>query len=276
MKLKLSYNSQEDIPNGYEALYTEKDGKWVLTGIEGMKTQEDITRLSESLRKEREDHKKVKDILAKLGGPDLDADALVEKLDEYEELKLRVESGEGGKIDDKKVEELVEQRVQRRLAPVERERDRLKTRNTELETENGTLKGTITRGTVESELRRHATEGKVVTSALDDILDIGANIFEVAEDGAVVTRQGLRNVPAGVTPDVWLSDMKEKRPHWWPASQGGGAGGGSKDGGTTSNPWTKDNWSIEAQAQLVRTDPGKADRMAKAAGVHVGAMSPAS
>lgn len=276
MKLKLVYGTQEDIPNGYEALYTEKDGKWHLTGVEGMKTSEDIARLTESLRKEREDHKKVKDVLAKLGGPDLDADALVEKLDEYEELKLRVESGEGGKIDDKKVEELVEQRVQRRLAPVERERDRLKTRNTELETENGTLKGTITRGTVESELRRHATEGKVVTSALDDILDIGANIFEVAEDGAVVTRQGLRNVPAGITPDVWLSDMKEKRPHWWPASQGGGAGGGSKDGGTTSNPWTKDNWSIEAQAQLVRTDPGKADRMAKAAGVHVGAMSPAS
>lgn len=276
MKLKLSYNSQEDIPNGYEALYTEKDGKWVLTGIEGMKTQEDITRLSESLRKEREDHKKVKDILAKLGGPDLDADALVEKLDEYEELKLRVESGEGGKIDDKKVEELVEQRVQRRLAPVERERDRLKTRNTELENENGTLKGTITRGTVESELRRHATEGKVVTSALDDILDIGANIFEVAEDGAVVTKQGLRNVPAGITPDVWLSDMKEKRPHWWPASQGGGAGGSGGGNGTGVNPWTKDNWSIEAQAQLVRTDPGKADRLAKAAGVHVGAMSPAS
>lgn len=276
MKLKLSYTSQEDIPNGYEALYTEKDGKWVLTGIEGMKTQEDITRLSESLRKEREDHKKVKDILAKLGGPDLDADALVEKLDEYEELKLRVESGEGGKIDDKKVEELVEQRVQRRLAPVERERDRLKTRNTELESENGTLKGTITRGTVESELRRHATEGKVVTSALDDILDIGANIFEVAEDGAVVTKQGLRNVPAGVTPDVWLSDMKEKRPHWWPASQGGGAGGSGGGNGTGVNPWTKDNWSIEAQAQLVRTDPGKADRLAKAAGVHVGAMSPAS
>lgn len=276
MKLKLSYNSQEDIPNGYEALYTEKEGKWVLTGIEGMKTQEDITRLSESLRKEREDHKKVKDILAKLGGPDLDADALVEKLDEYEELKLRVESGEGGKIDDKKVEELVEQRVQRRLAPVERERDRLKTRNTELENENGTLKGTITRGTVESELRRHATEGKVVTSALDDILDIGANIFEVAEDGAVVTKQGLRNVAAGITPDVWLSDMKEKRPHWWPASQGGGAGGSGGGNGTGVNPWTKDNWSIEAQAQLVRTDPGKADRLAKAAGVHVGAMSPAS
>lgn len=276
MKLKLSYNSQEDIPNGYEALYTEKDGKWVLTGIEGMKTQEDITRLSESLRKEREDHKKVKDILAKLGGPDLDADALVEKLDEYEELKLRVESGEGGKIDDKKVEELVEQRVQRRLAPVERERDRLKTRNTELENENGTLKGTITRGTVESELRRHATEGKVVTSALDDILDIGANIFEVAEDGAVVTKQGLRNVPAGITPDVWLSDMKEKRPHWWPASQGGGAGGSGGGNGTGVNPWTKDNWSIEAQAQLVRTDSSKADRLAKAAGVYVGAMSPAS
>ena len=36
--LELIYNSAEEIPSGFESLYTEKDGKWHLTGIKGMKT----------------------------------------------------------------------------------------------------------------------------------------------------------------------------------------------------------------------------------------------
>lgn len=272
MKIKLVYNSQEDIPEGVSALYTEKDGKWHLTGVEGMKTQDDINRLQTSLQKERDDHKKVKDVLAKLGGPEADVDVIVTKLDEYDELKLRLDGGEGGKLDEKKVEELVEQRVQRRLAPVERERDRLKTRNGELETENNGLKGDISRGSVERRLRELATNEKVISSALEDVLDIGSNLFEVAEDGEVVTKQGLRNVQAGITADVWLADMKGKRPHWWPASQGGGAGGGQ--GGTGNNPWSKDHWDMEAQAVMVRADRNKAERMASAAGSRIGAISP--
>lgn len=274
MKLKLKYDNQEDIPEGYADLYSEKDGVWHLTGVEGMKTEEDTRKLSKSLREEREAHKKTKDKLAKLGGDDVDIDEVVEQLDELEDLRARVEAGEGGKVDEEKLEELVEARVKRQLRPVERERDQLKSRNQELETENGTLHTTINNGTIESRLRELATAEKVVGSAMDDILFMGTHLFEVAEDGEIVAREGARGVEAGITPDVWLGDMKEKRPHWWPASQGGGAGGGAGGAGAGSNPWSAKHWDLDAQAAMVQTDRAKAERLAKAAGSKIGAVRP--
>lgn len=274
MKLKLKYDNQEDIPEGFADLYTEKDGVWHLTGVEGMKTTEDTDKLSKSLREERAAHKKTKDKLAKLGGDDVDIDEVVEQLDELEDLRARIEAGEGGKVDEKKLEELVEARMKRELRPIERERDQLKSRNQELEGENTTLKTTINNGTIETKLRELATSEKVIGSAMDDIIFMGTHLFEVAEDGAIVAKEGARGVEAGITPDVWLGDMKEKRPHWWPQSQGGGAGGGSGPGGAGSNPWSAKNWDLDAQGALVRQDRAKAERLAKAAGSKIGAITP--
>lgn len=274
MKLKLKYDSQEDIPEGFDSLYSEKDGAWHLTGVEGMKTEEDTRKLSKSLREERDAHKKTKDKLAKLGGDDVDIDEVVEQLDELEDLRARVEAGEGGKVDEAKLEELVEARVKRQLRPVERERDQLKSRNQELETETGELRTTINNGTIESRLRKLATDEKVVGSAMDDIVFMGTHLFEVAEDGEIVAREGARGIEAGITPDVWLGDMKEKRPHWWPTSQGGGAGGGAGGPGAGSNPWSPKAWDLDAQAAMVQTDRAKAERLAKAAGSRIGAVKP--
>lgn len=274
--LELFYNSAEDIPEGYADLYTEKDGKWLLTGIKGMKTEEDTNKLSKSLREERAAHKATKDKLAKLGGDDVDIDDVVSQLDELEDLRARVEAGEGGKVDDAKLEELVEARIKRQLRPIERERDQLKSRNQELEGENGELKTTINNGTIESRLRELATNEKVVGSAMDDIIFMGTHLFEVAEDGAIVAREGARGVEAGITPDVWLGDMKEKRPHWWPQSQGGGAGGGRDGAGAGSNPWSAKAWDLDAQGAMVRQDRAKAERLAKAAGSKIGAVTPPS
>jgi hypothetical protein len=274
MKLKLKYSSQESIPAGYEDLFTEKDGEWHLTGIEGMKTQGDIDKLQTSLKKERDAHKATKDKLAKLGGDDVDIDQMLSNLDELEDLRARIEAGEGGKIDEDKFNQMVEQRINRQLKPIERERDQLKSKVTELEAANGELKGTLNRSTIETKLRELATNEKVVTSALDDILFIGTNVFELSEDGEIVAKAGARGISEGTTPDVWLSDMKEKRPHWWPQSQGGGAGGG-KDGGVGgSNPWSAKYWDLDAQAAMVRTDRAKAERFAKAAGSKIGSVTP--
>ena len=274
MKLKLKYDSQDDIPEGFAGLYTEKDGVWHLTGVEGMKTTEDTDKLSKSLREERAAHKKTKDKLAKLGGDDVDIDEVVEQLDELEDLRARIEAGEGGKVDEKKLEELVEARMKRELRPIERERDQLKSRNQELEGENSTLKSTINNGTIETKLRELATSEKVIGSAMDDIIFMGTHLFEVTEDGAIVTKEGARGVESGITPDVWLGDMKEKRPHWWPQSQGGGAGGGNGSGGVGSNPWSAKGWDLDAQGAMVRQDRAKAERMAKAAGSKIGAITP--
>lgn len=271
--LELIYNSAEEIPEGFDSLYTEKDGKWHLTGVKGMKTTADTDKLSKALREERAAHKATKDKLAKFG-EDPDIDAILEKLDGYEDLEARLEAGEGGKIDDDKIQEMVDARVARQLRPVERERDQLKSRNQELEGENGQLKTTINNGTIESRLRELATEEKVVGSAMDDILFMGTHLFEVAEDGAIVAKEGVRGVEAGITPDVWLGDMKEKRPHWWPASQGGGAGGGRDGAGAGSNPWSAKAWDFDAQGAMVRQDRAKAERMAKAAGSKIGAIAP--
>ncbi|UFK26675.1 hypothetical protein [Roseobacter phage RDJL3] len=274
--LELLYNSADEIPEGYADLYTEKDGKWHLTGVKGMKTETDTNKLSKSLREEREAHKKTKDKLAKLGGDDVDIDEVVEQLDELEDLRARIEAGEGGKVDEAKLEELVEARLKRQLKPLERERDQLKSRNQELEGENGQLKTTINNGTIESRLRELATSENVVGSAMDDIVFMGTHMFEVAEDGAIVAKEGARGVEAGITPDIWLADMKEKRPHWWPASQGGGAGGGAGGAGSGSNPWGAKSWDLDAQGAMVRQDRAKAERMAKAAGSKIGAIAPAS
>lgn len=274
--LELLYNSADEIPEGYADLYTEKDGKWHLTGVKGMKTETDTNKLSKSLREEREAHKKTKDKLAKLGGDDVDIDEVVEQLDELEDLRARIEAGEGGKVDEAKLEELVEARLKRQLKPLERERDQLKSRNQELEGENGQLKTTINNGTIESRLRELATSENVVGSAMDDIVFMGTHMFEVAEDGAIVAKEGARGVEAGITPDIWLTDMKEKRPHWWPASQGGGAGGGAGGAGSGSNPWGAKSWDLDAQGEMVRQDRAKAERMAKAAGSKIGAIAPAS
>ena len=183
-------------------------------------------------------------------------------------------AGEGGKIDEDKLNQMVEQRINRQLKPIERERDQLKSKVTELEATNGELKGTLNRSTIETKLRELATNEKVVTSALDDILFIGTNVFELNEDGEIVAKAGARGIPEGTTPDVWLSEMKEKRPHWWPQSQGGGAGGGNGGGVGGNNPWSAKHWDLDAQAALVRTDRAKAERFAKAAGSKIGSVTP--
>lgn len=273
MKLKLRYKNKEDIPEGFDTLYTEQGGEWVLTGVEGMKTEADITRLQNALQKERSDHKALKDRLSHLGGEDVNMEEVLAKLDEFDELKAKVEAG-GGKLDENKINELVEAQVKRRMAPVERERDQLKSKLGETEAQVGQLKGSLNRTTIETRLRELAVGEKVVGSALEDVLFIGSNIFEVAEDGEIVTKAGVRNVPEGITPDVWLSDMRDKRSHWWPTSQGGGAGGNKGGGGQGVNPWAADHWDIDAQGQMLRADRAKAERMAAAAGSRIGATAP--
>jgi hypothetical protein len=48
----------------------------------------------------------------------------------------------------------------------------------------------------------------------------------------------------------------------------------ANDGG--NNPFTATNWNLTAQMRLYRSDPKLAERLAKAAGTHVGAARPAA
>lgn len=269
MPIKLEYATKDELPDTFAELYTEKDGKFVLTGVEGLKTQQDIDRIHGSLVKERNDHKTLKTTYSFLEGQDL---AIVQdRLSKYEEL----EAAAAGKIPEDKLNSLVEARLTGKLAPLERDRKALADKVTAYEAETTGLKGAILTRDINDSVRTSALAAKVVDTALEDVLLIAGNVFTKTEDGRIVTKDELAGVPGGLDAAAWLNEMKEKRPHWWPASEGAGGKGGNRENGGSANPWRADNWNMTEQTKIVREKGIEAaTRLAQAAGSSVGSVRP--
>ena len=270
--LKLSHDKIEDIPEAHRELYTEQDGKFILTGIEGVKTQGDVDRVMGGLTKERADHKVTKASLHVWDG--LDHEEVTGKLDRFAELEV---AAKGNKEEmDAKLEELTEARVKTRLSPVERENTTLKARVEELEGVTTTLQGEKTRRVITDSVRDASTKSKVVTEALPDVLMLSNQVFAVGEDGkTVLTKENPYGITPGLSPDVFLSEMQEKRPHWWPRSTGGGAGGSGGGFGGGENPWSNDHWNLTKQGAYVKEHGiEKAEQMAKTVGTSLGGARP--
>ena len=150
----------------------------------------------------------------------------------------------------------------------------------ELSAERDTLKSGLeamqkkeTTRVVHDHIRKAAREAKLRDTAVEDALVLGERIFTVDESGSVVARDGVGVTP-GVGPDVWLTDVKATRPHWWPESSGAGARGNSGASGGGVNPFSKDGWNMTAQGQAYRDDPNKAAQLAAAAGTTIGGPKP--
>ena len=266
--LKAVYSSKDEIPQGYEDLYTEQNGQFELTGVEGVKTQGDVDRVQEALRKEREDHKATKQKLDKFG--EMDPDKVQDQLKELEELQART-SNDGQS--DEKIEEIVQKRLAREKAPIERERDRFKQQAEEAQQQVQERDQKIKQGKVEQALRKQAEEAGVHSTAVDDIVAIGSQQFDVDDQGNVITADGAST--PGIGPDVWMKDMKEKRPHWWPQSQGGGAKGNQQGSTGSDNPWSTQGWNRTEQGRIIQEQgQEKAEQLARAAGSQVGAVEP--
>src|SRR4051794_21653511 len=109
--LEAVVDTLDGVPAQFHELYTEKNGKFEFTGVNGMKAQGDFDRINEALRKERNDHKTVREQIVKLG--DRKVDDVLAALDRIPEL----EAAAAGKLDAAKIDELVEQRIRSKLAP---------------------------------------------------------------------------------------------------------------------------------------------------------------
>ena len=86
--LKAVYDSLEDIPESVEdfrSLFVERDGRFELSGLPGVKTAADIERLQKNLNLERESHKQTKEKFRPFA--ELDADEVFTKLDRIPELE---------------------------------------------------------------------------------------------------------------------------------------------------------------------------------------------
>ncbi len=264
--LQVSYESGDDIPEAYRPLYTEKDGKFELTGIAGLKTQTDVNKLSESLRKERGDHKRLRDSIRGTFGESPNFEEIRTTLDSVEELTAQLEAA-GNPKDNKAVETLVEARVKAKLAPMERELATLKTQVTEKDGVINTFTTEKRTRSIHDSVREAATKLKLLPEAMDDALMLAERNSEVNEDGNVAIKE------SGEDPVVWLTNMQSKKPHWWAPSSGGGAQpGGNKNFG--KNPWSAESWNMTEQGRMFKENPTRANQMAASAGTKVGALRP--
>lgn len=281
MPLSVIHDTIDDIPEQYRELYTEKEGKFLLTGIAGVKTQADIDRLQGALTKERDDHKAAKNALGLWTGLGFEKpEELQGKLDRYNELE--VAAGAKQEEIDAQLEKLTEARVGSRLAPVQRELDGLKSQLEAATEELTTLRGEKRRRIIGDFVTVAAKEANVLADAYagadSDVL-MAANVaFDVTEDGQVLTKEDNPfGIPGGLTPDLFLTQMQSKRSHWWPASQGGGATGGKGGAGVGDNPFSAENWNLTKQGELIRTHGmEKAKQLAALAGTTVGGKRPAA
>lgn len=269
--LELVYEKAEAIPEGFSQLYTEKDGKFHLTAVKGLKTDADVQQVRTALAKEREDHKGTKSKFEKFA-PFVDkADEVLADLDLLKGVKEKI----GGDLTKLEESDLVKGKISQAIGPYQREIENLKKANGELETSNGTLKSEIRTRDIRSIVGAAAAKAKVHSTAIPDIELIAGSVMEFTEDNRLVTRDGVGVTP-GLDAEGWLTEMQTARPHWWPDSSGGGAGGGKGGGHFGDNPWTSDNWNMTKQGQILREKGAEyAARMATSAGTKIGATKPA-
>ena len=266
--------SLDNVPAALHEFYTERDGKYVLTGIQGVRSQLDIDKLQESLRKERNDHSQAKETLRKFNG--LTPDEVHQKLDRVNELEEIVKTS--GKVDEAAIDKMVEVRVRTKLNPIERELATIKSErdafSVEIEGFKNKEKVRSIYDTVRALTLGDTAKVKIIPEALEDVLMYAERTLEIAEDGVVRTRDNIGVTP-GLDAEVWLQDMLGKKPHWAGATVGGGASGSGRGTGVSGpNPFSKDGWNMTQQAALIRSNPKKAEQYAAAAGTTIGGARP--
>lgn len=275
MALKAVVDTLEGLDEHVANLYTQRGDKFELTveipGIEGIKSFTDFHRLNEALRKERTDHKTIKDRYAPLG--ERKVEDILTIFDRLPELEAKA----AGALDDTKIETIVTGRLTAKLAPVERElqttREALQQRDTIIA---GFQQKEVQR-TIGDSVRSATSKMKVVDSAVEDVTLLAERVFTIDESGKVVAKDNVSCTP-GISPEVWLNEMQSKRPHWWGPSMGGGAGGnaGRNTSGGSSNPWTAEGWNMTEQGRIYQENSARADQLARSAGTTVGGPRPRS
>lgn len=266
----IEYESLDLVPSAFKDLYTEKDGKAVLTHVVGLKTQADVDTVRGALNKERTDHAATKASFKPFAG--LKADEVLAKLSRFEELELSSK----GKLDEKDIEKIVSSRLSQKVGPLETKMAELENTNKSLVDENGNLKGTLTEIKTKDIVRGAAVKMKVNATAIRDIELNAKADMTFDEAGRLITKDGVEGVAAGMDMEGYLKAMFKIRPHWWPESEGGGSkgnGGGNNFGG--KNPWSADNWNLTEQGAYAKEHGEEAaNKLAKSAGSYFGATRP--
>lgn len=267
--LKAVLAKLDEVDEKYRDLYTEKDGKFEFTGVEGIKTQADVDRQTTANRKERESHDVTKAELTALKKKsqdwgDLDVDDVTSKLEKLSQIEAAGTNPDGTRIA-QMVQDGVDKALKRETQKLTRQLEATSEQVRTLTTERDGLSTRITQREMDDHLRSAALAAKVIDTAVPDLLIISRGEFKLV-DGKPQTEDGR-------TPDQWLEDRKKVSPFYWPMAEGAGARGG-EGGSAGNNPWSHDKWNQTEQGKLYTQNPTKAIELAKSAGAYVEPLHP--
>ncbi len=196
---------------------------------------DDIAKLREALRKERDEHKATKtalsvfraDVARVTGlGEDAPIEQIGERLTQTDKL------------------------IQKKTTALQTERDEAVKRAESLLSER---KAEKLEAAIDAGLRRSG----VKPECLEDARAILRGALEVNEKGEVVTKTAPNVIPGQSVEFFTVSQLRQMRPHYWPTSVGGGArgSGGRADGGagdTSCFDPKHANYNLTAQGAYLR------------------------
>jgi hypothetical protein len=271
MAIKAIVDTLDDVPEAYRDLYTEVNGKFEVTGIEDVLGLSAVKSLKTENGARRIAEKKAKDELAKWSTlADRKPEDIIAALNRVEELELAAE----GKLDDAKINEMVQKRLGHHTGPLQRKLDEALKANLEKDGQIETFTKKERTRTIHDSVREAVAKAQgFQAAALEDALLYADRHFELNEDGKVVTKDGVGVTP-GVDAVVWMTEMQTRKPHWWGETKGGGGGGGGRPPLGGVNPFSKDGWNLTEQGKLLSTNRTRAEQLAKAAGTTIGGKRP--
>lgn len=271
MILEIFYSNLENIPEKFRELFTEKDDKWVLTGVKGLKTSEDIERLQKANRNERESHDETKQKLNKLLEVvgDKTPEELQKNLDDFEDLsKSGVQSDNS---DAKFTQEQIDEKINIALERKERETSRiiakLETERDSFSEENTHLKKDIKESTIRDVITKVSSDAGLLSSAIGDVQDIALRICDIDEDGKVIVREGQGDISGMDISTVIKEEWVQSKSYFYEASKSGGGKSNMGDSGLANNPFSKESQNLTEQSKMVKENPEKAKRFIASAGL---------
>lgn len=228
MALKLVVAKKEDIPEGMEKLYKEDGGKWVLD-VDDAVSKDRLTEFRDNNIKLMKEMEKLKADLDKFKGVDLDeyqkAMAALQKLEEQQ------------MINDGKIDELVDKRVERMRADFEGRTNALLKQNEQLATQNATILSDLSNTLIDSKIQAAVLEvGVPRPGAMEDIKNRGHRIFKLVEGKPVpMDAQGNtifgKDGKAPMTFEEWAQTLFENANYLFEGAAGGGGQGAGRGGG---------------------------------------------
>jgi hypothetical protein len=267
MKLKRVYDTKDEIPKEYLALYEERDGKFHLKiEFEGLAPKEKVDEFRDNnvkLTKELEDLKK------QYG--DVTPERLKQIQKEAQDAKDAArKKEEEAAIKEGKIDQVLASRTSEMKTGYEKQIAEL---NEQVRKGSAELERII----VERGIAEAAAKKKVLPTAVEDVIMRGKMVWKL-KDGVpqpFEIKEGKEELRYGkdgkvLTFETWLDSLATSAPHLFEASAGSGASG--KGGGATgaaANPWKKETFNLTQQGVIFRNNPEQARKLAAEAGAKI-------